>query len=106
MLRKTGTPVISDNASRDKPGSRLCGAPLRKRYALHRVRDTVENHCVLATRGGAAWVTNWVACSMPVPNGVGISSLNGTSTRVPAIGANQASMLRWAARYLTTGRSG
>jgi hypothetical protein len=42
MLRRTGTPVIFDNASRDKPGSRLCGAPLRKSYALHRVRDTVQ----------------------------------------------------------------
>jgi hypothetical protein len=40
MLRRTGTPVISGNASRNKPGSRLCGAPLRKSYALHRVRDT------------------------------------------------------------------
>jgi len=63
-------------------------------------------HCVLATRGGVAWVMNWVASSMAVPNGVGITSRNGTRIRVPATGTNAISMLRWAARYLITGRSG
>jgi hypothetical protein len=86
--------------------SRLCGAPLRKNCALHRVRDTVKAHCVLATRGGIAWVTNWVASRMPMPSGVGIIMRNGTRMRVPAIGANQASMLRCAARYLIAARSG
>ncbi len=43
-------------------------------------------HCVLATRGGVAWVM--------------------TRIRVPATGTNAISMLRWAARYLITGRSG
>jgi hypothetical protein len=88
MLRRTGTVTGAD--VRDGPGSAVHGRP----------------HCVLATRGGVAWVTNWVASSMPMPSGVGISIRNGTSTRVPAIGANQASMLRWAARYLIAARSG
>ena len=59
-----------------------------------------------ATRGGVAWVTNCVASSTPVPNGVGTVKRNGTRTRVPAIGANHASILRWAARCLITARSG
>jgi hypothetical protein len=63
-------------------------------------------HCVLATRGGNAVVTNCTASSTPVPSGVGIDILNGTNTRVPAIGASQTSMLRWAARYLIAARSG
>ena len=62
-------------------------------------------YCVFATRGGTAWVTNSTASSVPVPSGVGIVSLNGTSTRVPAIGASHTSMLRWAARYLIAARS-
>jgi len=64
------------------------------------------HHCVLATRGGVACVMNWVASSMAVPNGVGITIRNGTRMRVPATGAKAISMLRWAARYLITGRSG
>ena len=68
--------------------------------------DDIALHCVLATRGGDAWVMNWVASSMAVPSGVGITIRNGTRIRVPAIGANVISMLRWAARYLITGRSG
>src|SRR5258706_4251591 len=43
------------------------------------------NHCVLATRGGVAWVMNWVASSMAVPHGVAITSPNGTRTRGSAI---------------------
>src|ERR1044072_8573655 len=51
MLRRPGTPVISAPTAAhhsiaagvtSKPGSRLCGAPLRKGYALHRVRDTQQ----------------------------------------------------------------
>ena len=30
-------------------------------------------YCVLATCGGTAWVMNWVASSMAVPSGVGIT---------------------------------
>ena len=63
-------------------------------------------YCVLAIRGGDAAVTNSTASSVAVPSGVGIDILNGTSTRVPAIGASQTSMLRWAAMYLIAARSG
>src|ERR1700704_2597040 len=66
----------------------------------------IRHHCVLATRGGDAWVMNWVASSIAVPSGVGITIRNGTRMRVPAIGAKAISILRWAARYLMTGRSG
>ena len=65
-----------------------------------------ESYCVFATRGGAAVVTNDVASSMAWPSGVGIVMRNGTKRRVPAIGTKAISMLRWAARYLITGRSG
>src|SRR3954466_9504482 len=61
---------------------------------------------VFATRGGVGVVMNWVASSIAGPSGVGILAQNGTRMRVPAIGANAISMLRWAARYLMTGRSG
>ena len=54
----------------------------------HRPGMTGVAHCVFATRGGVAWVMNWVASSMAVPSGVGIIIQNGTSMRVPAIGAN------------------
>ena len=50
--------------------------------------------------------TNWVACITPRPSGVGMLMRNGTTTRVPATGANQISMSRWAIRYLIAGRSG
>ena len=30
-----------------------------------------NDYCVLATRGGVAWVMNWVASSIAVPSGVG-----------------------------------
>ena len=63
-------------------------------------------YCVFATRGGVAVVMNWVASSIAVPSGVGITIRNGTRMRVPATGAKAISMLRWAARYLITGRSG
>jgi hypothetical protein len=63
-------------------------------------------HCVFATRGGVAVVTNCVASSMAWPNGVGSVMRNGTITRVPAIGTKAISMFRWAARYLMIGRSG
>src|SRR4051794_39078475 len=65
-----------------------------------------ESYCVFATRGGVAVETNCVASKTPMPSGVGIIMRNGTRMRVPAIGANQASMLRWAARYLIAARSG
>jgi hypothetical protein len=85
--------------------SRFCEASRREeRRAASRPGH--EAHCVFATRGGVAWVTNWVASSTPMPSGVGIIMRNGTRMRVPAIGANQASMLRCAARYLIAARSG
>jgi hypothetical protein len=61
---------------------------------------------VFATRGGVAVVMNWVASSIAVPSGVGMIMRNGTRMRVPASGAKAISMLRWAARYLITARSG
>ena len=64
------------------------------------------NQFVFATRGGIACVTNWVASSIASPSGVGITMRNGTRMRVPRTGANAISMLRAAARYLITGRSG
>src|SRR5207302_8430656 len=77
------------------PGSMLRIAPERH-----------SDYCVLATRGGIGWLMNWVASSIAGPSGVGTFSQNGTRTRVPATGANAISTLRWAARYLITGRSG
>jgi hypothetical protein len=65
-----------------------------------------QAYCVFATFGGWALVMKDVASSMAGPSGVGTFSQNGTRTRVPAIGANATSILRWAARYLITGRSG
>ncbi|MET4044412.1 hypothetical protein ABIC03_006136 [Bradyrhizobium sp. RT6a] len=65
-----------------------------------------QPYCVFATLGGWAVVMKEVASSMAGPSGVGTFSQNGTRMRVPAIGANATSMLRWAARYLITGRSG
>jgi len=65
-----------------------------------------QGHCVLATLGGWAEVMKLVASSIAGPSGVGTFSQNGTRMRVPAIGAKATSMLRWAARYLITGRSG
>jgi hypothetical protein len=61
---------------------------------------------VFATCGGMGVVMNWVASSIAVPSGVGTVIRNGTRMRVPANGANAISMLRWATRYLITGRSG
>jgi hypothetical protein len=69
-------------------------------------RRRAAAHCVLATRGGVAWVMNWVASSMAVPSGVGTAIRNGTRMRVPATGAKATSMLRCAVRYLMTARSG
>lgn len=71
----------------------------------HRTRND-RPYCVLATRGGTGVVMNWVASSIAGPSGVGIFSQNGARIRVPASGANAISMLRWAVRYLITGRSG
>lgn len=59
-----------------------------------------------AARGGRAVALNWVATSTPWPSGVGIDSLNGTSTRVPAIGTSQTSIAFCAARYLMAARPG
>jgi len=91
-----GRCAASNPESRDS-GSGAC-APSRN--------DGMGPHCVLATRGGVAWVMNWVASSVAGPSGVGIRIQNGTRIRVPATGTNAISMLRWAARYLITGRSG
>src|SRR6185436_15132341 len=63
-------------------------------------------YCVFATFGGWADVKKLVASSIAGPSGVGTFSQNGTRIRVPATGAKAISMLRWAARYLITGRSG
>lgn len=63
-------------------------------------------YCVFATLGGWAVVMKLVASSIAGPSGVGTFSQNGTKIRVPATGAKAISMLRWAARYLITGRSG
>ena len=71
-----------------------------------RVRQGSKPYCVFATFGGWADGDEAVASSMAGPSGVGTFSQNGTRTRVPAIGAKAISMLRWAARYLITGRSG
>ncbi len=68
--------------------------------------DSAQPHCVFATLGGVADVTNDVASSMASPNGVGILTRNGIRMRVPAIGTKAISMLRASARYLITGRSG
>ena len=81
-----------------------------------RQRRTTVAHWVL--RAVRARVTR-VAASAParvdelrrfhhaaMPIGVGIETRNGTSTRVPAIGASQTSMSRWAARYLIAARLG
>jgi hypothetical protein len=73
--------------------------------ALHQGYGSAP-YWVFATLGGWALVMKEVASSMAGPSGVGTFSQNGTRMRVPAIGANATSMLRWAARYLITGRSG
>ena len=101
--------------NRDSATSAIPGWCVSTRPGISRFRvrcfasprnDGTGHHCVLATRGGDAWVLNWVASSMAVPSGVGIIILNGTRMRVPATGAKAISMLRWAARYSITGRSG
>src|SRR5262249_48791753 len=73
-------------------------------------QPTTLVYCVLATgcdcSEGWATVTNSVARSNPTPSGVGIEKRNGTSRRVPAIGASQTSASRSATRYLIAGRSG
>jgi hypothetical protein len=87
-----------------------CGPPPHKgegRSKQAPTRTLIANpQFVFATRGGVAMVMNWVASSMAGPSGVGTFMRNGTRIRVPATGANAISMLRWAARYLMTGRSG
>ncbi len=87
-------------AEAKNPGLRCAPSGLRQRgYGT-------QPYCVFATLGGWALVMKLVASSMAGPSGVGTFSQNGTMMRVPAIGANATSMLRWAARYLITGRSG
>jgi hypothetical protein len=91
------SPVFT--ASLEGWATSACGRPSRRRASARLLRMTAEcvdhsPHCVLATRGGVACVTNWVASRTPMPSGVGIIIRNGTRMRVPAIGANQASMLR------------
>src|SRR6478672_5412932 len=93
-------PAESQQNSTGPRTLRPCGGGARaSRYFL-------RLHCVFATRGGVAVVTNDVASSIAGPNGVGITRRNGTSTRVPAIGTKAISILRSCARYLITGRSG
>jgi hypothetical protein len=84
----------------DIVASRVAGASKSPReYGLH--------HCVLASaRGGSATETNCLASSTPGPSGVGMAKRNGTSTRVPAIGASQTSASRNSIRYLIAARSG
>ena len=69
-------------------------------------KTALRPQLVFATRGGVAVVMKLVASSRAGPSGVGIFIQNGTRMRVPATGANAISMLRWAVRYLITGRSG
>jgi hypothetical protein len=80
--------------------------PPRKGEGRSNVTASPSPHCVLAGCGGAAEVWNSVASSTAVPIGVGTIMRNGTRMRVPAIGTKAISMLRWAVRYLITGRSG
>src|ERR1035438_8964368 len=58
------------------------------------------------SRCGVGVVMNWVASRTPRPNGVGIETRNGTTTRVPMTGASQTSTSRWVTRYFTAGRDG
>ena len=86
-----------------------CGKPVarlrrRRRKIFRSLFDTPAQR--EAARGGMAVALNWVATSTPWPSGVGIDSLNGTSTRVPAIGTSQTSIAFCAARYLMAARSG
>jgi hypothetical protein len=87
-----------------RSGGRGGGASLQFVFATRGGGASLQ--FVFATRGGEATVMNWVASSIARPIGVGIFIQNGTRMRVPAIGANAISMLRWAVRYLITGRSG
>jgi hypothetical protein len=82
--------------------------PPRRVLRLGRYKHSIRLvHCVLAAEcDGCATDTNEVACKRPVPSGVGIEKRNGTSTRVPAIGASQTSASRNSTRYLIAGRSG
>jgi hypothetical protein len=68
--------------------------PRAKMRAGGRGKKARSHHCVFATRGGVAVVTNCVASSMALPSGVGIFMRNGTRMRVPRIGAKAISMLR------------
>jgi len=98
---KSGVVAAGDIGSGGKSANR------RQRTGQCGVKTDSADYCVFETvRGGAAVVTNWVASSTAVPIGVGTDSRNGASTRVPAIGASQTSMLRWATRYLIAARSG
>ena len=66
-------------------------------------QDAACFHCTFtlaAARGGFATEINCVAWTTPVPTGVGNEKRNGTSTRVPTIGASQTSASRNCARYL------
>ncbi len=127
--REPGIHSSTNSAARWIPGPRLKGAsrndggrgghPTPVRMSLCSCESTlslqgrvrahsiiVPYYCVLATRGGVAVVMNVVASNSAGPSGVGTLIQNGTRMRVPASGANAISMLRWAARYLITGRSG
>src|ERR1700728_512327 len=68
-----------------------------------------QDHCVLVAavdRGGRAIDTNCLACNNAMPIGVGIETRNGTTTRVPEIGAIQTSASCSSTRYLMAGLSG
>jgi hypothetical protein len=101
---RTGEGFVS--ADRDPSSGALCAPPSPTRGEGKKKSRDLRYYCVFATRGGVAVVMNCVASSIATPKGVGMIIRNGTRMRVPSTGANAISMLRWAERYLITGRSG
>ena len=105
FLKIESHPELNQNRARVNRDFRASSRHCKERSdeAIHPSRIS---QFVFATRGGEAVVTKLVASSIAGPSGVGIFIQNGTRMRVPATGANAISMLRWAVRYLITGRSG
>jgi hypothetical protein len=101
-----GLPPLSRFSVRGPGPTLMVRSAATPRVSNHESHDARTGYCVLATRGGVAWVMNWVASSIAGPSGVGIFIQNGTRMRVPATGAKAISIWRWAARYLITARSG
>src|SRR5664280_3250928 len=66
--RDSATSVIPGWCVSTRPGI----SRFRVRCFASPRNDGTGHHCVLATRGGDAWVLNWVASSMAVPSGVGM----------------------------------